>query len=143
MPAPLVAALVPLLGTVLDRVLPDETARAQAGAELAKLAQSHELALLDAQLSAIIAEARSEDPFTARARPMFLYVVYVFLLAAIPMGMLFAVEPAHARAIAEGMRAWLHALPEEVWWLFGTGYLGYTGARSWDKARARAGGSRP
>ena len=29
----------------------------------------------------------------------------------------------------------LAAIPEELWWLFGTGYLGYTGARSFDKRR--------
>jgi hypothetical protein len=29
----------------------------------------------------------------------------------------------------------LAAIPEELWWLFGTGYLGYTGARTLDKRR--------
>jgi len=32
--------------------------------------------------------------------------------------------------------AWLSvlgAIPENLWWLFGAGYLGYTGARSFDK----------
>jgi hypothetical protein len=27
----------------------------------------------------------------------------------------------------------LMAIPESLWWLFGAGYLGYTGARSLDK----------
>ncbi len=26
-------------------------------------------------------------------------------------------------------------MPESLWWLFGAGYLGYTGARSFDKWR--------
>lgn len=29
----------------------------------------------------------------------------------------------------------LQAIPESLWWLFGAGYLGYTGARSMDKWR--------
>ena len=29
----------------------------------------------------------------------------------------------------------LNAVPESLWWLFGAGYLGYTGARSFDKWR--------
>jgi hypothetical protein len=59
--------------------------------------------------------------------------MYFLILAAIPMGVLHAVQPDLAVSIAEGMKAWLAALPEELWWLFGAGYLGYTGARSVDK----------
>jgi hypothetical protein len=29
----------------------------------------------------------------------------------------------------------LNAVPDSLWWLFGAGYLGYTGARSFDKWR--------
>jgi hypothetical protein len=32
----------------------------------------------------------------------------------------------------------LGAVPESLWWLFGAGYLGYTGARSFDKWREPA-----
>ncbi len=75
------------------------------------------------------------DPFTRRARPTFLYVMYGLLLAAVPVGLLAAVRPAAAQAIAAGMRAYFAAIPEPLYALFGTGYLGYTVAREWGKAK--------
>ncbi len=36
---------------------------------------------------------------------------------------------------AENLSKLLNAVPESLWWLFGAGYLGYTGARSLDKWR--------
>jgi hypothetical protein len=120
-------------GKLIDKLFPDPAQRAQAQAELVRLQQAGELQQVEAQLSAIIAEAQSTDRWTSRARPSFLYVVYIMILAAIPMGILHAFRPDTAAAIAVGMKAWLDAIPEELWWLFGTGYLGYTGFRSMDK----------
>ena len=40
-----------------------------------------------------------------------------------------------ARAIGEGMTRYLSALPEALYALFGTGYLGYTAARQWGKVK--------
>jgi len=40
-------------------------------------------------------------------------------------------------AAAAGMVAWLAAIPEEMWWLFGAGYLGYAGLRTWDKTKGK------
>ena len=37
-------------------------------------------------------------------------------------------------AIPDGMSAYLNSLPEPLYALFGTGYLGYTVARQWGKA---------
>ena len=88
-----------------------------------------------AQLSAVIAEAQSADPWTSRARPGFLYVIYVLLLWAIPMGLIAAVAPNAAQAIAATMSAYLHAIPEPLYALFGTGCLGYTAARQWGKVK--------
>jgi len=88
-----------------------------------------------AQLSAIVAEAQSTDPWTSRARPSFLYVMYALLLWAIPMGLIAAARPAMAEAIARGMTAYLSGIPEPLYALFATGYLGYTAARSWGKAK--------
>ena len=76
------------------------------------------------------------DAYAARARPTFLYVMYALLLGAIPVGVIAAVSPATAAAIAAGMRAYLAAIPEPLYALFGTGYLGYTAAREWGKAKA-------
>jgi hypothetical protein len=40
----MIAALLPLIGTVLDKIIPDPTAKAKAQVELAKMAQDGELA---------------------------------------------------------------------------------------------------
>ena len=58
--------------------------------------------MLETQLQAIVAEASSADPWTSRARPNFLYVMYILLLTALPMGVLSAFHPMAARDIAAG-----------------------------------------
>ena len=125
--------LVNGVGRLLDRLIPDEATREAAKLALRAQENQHALAEVQAQLSAILAEAQSADPWTSRARPAFLYVVYVLLLAALPMGILSAINPAAATAIATGFGAWLAAIPEPIVTLFSVGYLGYTGARSIDK----------
>ena len=91
--------------------------------------------MIEAQLKAIVAEAQSPDPWTSRARPSFLYVMYAMILWALPMGVLAAFSPATAKDIAAGMNAYLNGLPEPLYALFGTGYLGYTAARQWGKVK--------
>jgi hypothetical protein len=51
------------------------------------------------------------------------------------VGLVAAVSPEIARRIASGMAAYLDALPEPLYALFGTGYLGYTAARQWGKVK--------
>lgn len=82
-----------------------------------------------------MAEAQSTDPWTSRARPSFLYVMYCMILWALPMGVLAAFNPDAAQAIAADINAYLNGLPEPLYALFGTGYLGYTAARQWGKAK--------
>lgn len=124
-----------ILGAALDRIFPDPVERARAHQALEAAERDGRLQETKLQLSAILAEAQSADPWTSRARPTFLYVVYVFILAALPMGALFAVHPDPAGRIAAGAGQWLAAIPEPMWWLFGAGYLGYTAGRSFDKWR--------
>ena len=50
-------------------------------------------------------------------------------------GLIAAVDPRMATGIAGGMTAYLRGIPEELYALFGTGYLGYTAARTWGKLR--------
>ena len=80
---------------------------------------------------------RRNPPILGRvaARPSFLYVMYTMLLWAIPMGLIAAVQPEAAANIARGMNAYLNGLPEPLYALFGTGYLGYTVARQWGISR--------
>ncbi len=129
------AALVAPLAGLLDKLIPDPRARDAAKLELLKLEGTRELDAVRTQLSAILAEAQAADPWTTRARPSFLYVMYALLLWSIPMGLIAAARPGMAEAIARGMTAYLNGLPEPLYALFATGYLGYTVARSWGKAK--------
>lgn len=122
----------PLLG-LLDRILPDPAERDRARLALLDLQGSQALALVGTQLAAITTEAASPDPWTSRARPTFLYVMYAMLLCALPMGMLNAINPATASAVITGMDAYLAGIPQPLYTLFGAGYLGYTAARQWGK----------
>jgi hypothetical protein len=133
----LAGPLLEMGATIIDRVFPDKekqaAERAQAELALAQLAQDGKIKEMATSMSAIIAEAQSPDPWTSRARPSFMYVMYVMILMAIPMGVLAAFKPDLAVAIANGMKAWLNAIPEELYTLFGVGYLGYAGARMFEK----------
>jgi hypothetical protein len=130
-------SLIAPMFALLDRVIPDPKIREQAKLQLMQAEGQQVLQEISASLSAIVTEAQSADPWTSRARPSFLYVVYALLLAAIPMGLIYAAQPETAKLITEGFRAWLVAIPEPIIQLFGIGYLGYTGARSFDKWRGQ------
>ena len=132
---PLLDALIGPITSIIDKIIPDKEARAKAKLELLTLQGSQEMEMIEAQLQAIVAEANSKDPWTSRARPSFLYVMYILLLASLPMGVLSAFNPAAASEIAAGMNAYLAGLPEPLYALFGTGYLGYTAARQWGKVK--------
>lgn len=125
-------------GKLLDKLIPDPEKKAAAQLELLKLQQSGELEEMRVQLSAIIAEAQSPDPWTSRARPSFLYVVYILLLWSIPMGLLSIFRPDAAAAFTAGFKAWMQALPEPVLTLFGVVMTGYVAGRSWEKVRGAA-----
>lgn len=132
------ALLAEAAGKVLDRVLPDPVARAKARAELVRLQQEGALDEVRTQLSAILAEAASPDPWTSRARPAFLYVMYAVIVGCLVGGIIGIWWPSQVAVAAQNVSALLGAIPESLWWLFGAGYLGYTGARSFDKWRGAA-----
>ena len=128
-------AVVGPVAKLLDKIIPDPQARDKAKLELLKLQGDQEMAAIGQQMQAIIAEANSADPWTSRARPSFLYVMYALILWSVPMGLIAAADPRMAKGIAEGMTAYLRGIPEELYALFGTGYLGYTAARTWGKMK--------
>src|SRR4028118_232205 len=117
------------LAKLIDKIIPDPQARDRAKLELLRLQGDQEAAAIAQQMQAIIAEANSNDPWTSRAPPSFLYMMYALILWAIPMGLISAVNPDMARGIANGMTAYLRGIPEELYALFGTGYLGSHPAR--------------
>lgn len=124
----------PLMGLIDDLFTSDEE-RQEAKLKLLQLEQDGKFKEMEIAMSAIIAEANSGDPWTSRARPSFLYVIYVMIIASIPMGILSAFYPEMAANIILGMGKWLEAIPDGLWALFGAGYLGYSGARSYDKGK--------
>ncbi|MFZ5793324.1 MAG: holin family protein [Sphingomonas sp.] len=131
----LLDGLIGPITSIIDKIIPDPKARDEAKLKLLTLQGTQEMEQVKTQISAILAEAQSADPWTSRARPSFLYVMYTLLLWAIPMGLIAAAQPQMARDIAAGMNAYLNGIPEPLYALFGTGYLGYTAARSWGKAK--------
>ena len=134
----IVTGVVDLLTKGIDRIFPDKVEREKAKLALLQAQQDGQLKELEISMSAIIAEASSSDPWTSRARPSFMYVMYALLLSAIPMGFLSAVDPDMASAVTVGFKGWLAALPDEIWWLFGAGYLGYSGMRTREKEKGVA-----
>lgn len=131
-------ALITPVCALIDKLIPDQAAREAAKLQLMQAEGQQALQEIQAQLSPILAEAHSADPWTSRARPSFMYVIYILLLAAIPMGFLFAFSPDTAKNVTVGFQGWLAAIPESIINLFGMGYLGYTGARSFEKWRGGA-----
>lgn len=134
---PIVDGVLDIGGKLIDKFIPDPVEKMKAKAELVKMQQNGELKELETRMSAILAEANSKDPWTSRARPSFMYVIYVCILAGIPMGVLHAFYPAIAVGVAEGFKAWLQAIPDTLYTLFGVGYVGYSAARTVDKRRAK------
>jgi len=126
---------------IIDKLFPDkiaqETERNKAQLALLQMQQSGEITELTERMKAIVTEASSSDPWTSRARPSFMYVMYIMILASIPMGILSAFNPSIATAIAQGMKAWLAAIPSEFVQLFGAGYIGYAAARTVDKIKGK------
>lgn len=124
-----------LLNTAINKIWPDPNDRAKAEALTMTAAADAAIRELQAAQAVMLAEASSTDKWTSRARPSFLYVVYVFLLAALPMGVLYAFNPGVAQSVADGVKAWLEALPEQIVELFQWVMLGYTGARTFEKVK--------
>ena len=131
----IIEGLIGPVAKLIDKIIPDPEARDRAKLELLKLEGSQEMDAIKTRMTAIVAEANSADPWTSRARPSFLYVMYALLLWAIPMGLIAAARPEMAKSIAEGMNAYLAGIPEPLYALFGTGYLGYTAMRQWGKVK--------
>ena len=131
---PLAAAL-PIVGKVIDRILPDKAAKDAAKLAMLELEQNGEFKEDELRMNAIVMEAQSKDPWTSRARPSFFYVMYIYIIAAIPMGIVSAVDPAVAGNITAGVQAFLAAIPDILYQVFIAGFLGYTGARTFEKVK--------
>ena len=127
---------------LIDKLFPDPAQKAEANLKLQQLAQQGDLTELNKSFDAIIAEAQSSDKWTSRARPSFMYVMYIMILSSIPFGIGYAIEPSGAMQVAEGLKSWLSAIPDSMWALFGAGYVGYSVSRSYDKGMEKKHGKK-
>ena len=125
-------------GKLIDKLIPDPAAKAQAQLDLLRMQRDGDLKELEVRMSAILAEAKSSDPWTSRARPSFLYVVYIMLLFSLPMGFVSAFSPEMAQNIITGMQNWLAAIPDKIVDLFTMVMLGYIGGRTVEKVKGAA-----
>lgn len=128
-----ISGLFEIGNSIINKIFPDKEAAAKAKLELMRLQQDGEFKELEARFTAITTEAKSSDPWTSRARPSFMYVIYIYILSALPMGILFAFNPEVATNVTIGVKAWLESIPGDLYALFGAGYLGYGAYRSYDK----------
>lgn len=122
-------------GIIIDKLFPDKDEANRQKLRLMELDQNGELTPLLERYKAINTEGGSADKWTSRARPSFLYVMYVMILASIPMGVLYVFYPEGVKAAIEGMQLWLSSIPDSLYTLFGVGYLGYGGFRTIDKIK--------
>ena len=130
-----VTAGLDLIGKAIDRFVPDPAQAAAAKLAMYQADRAGNLDEVKVAMSAILAEAGSADPWTSRARPSFLYVVYILILFGLPMGVLSAFYPLMSLAIASGFKAWLTAIPTELYVLFGTVMTGYGVQRTIEKVK--------
>lgn len=72
----IIEGLIGPIAKLIDKIIPDPEARDRAKLELLKLEGTQEMEAIRTQMTAIVAEANSLDPWTSRARPSFLYVMY-------------------------------------------------------------------
>lgn len=131
--SPLILPILEIGRSLIDKFVTSPEEKIKANQALLEAAQTNNLRELEIRMSAIIAEANSADPWTSRARPSFMYVMYALLMFAIPMGFVAAFKPEIATSVALGFGAWLQAIPGELYTLFGAGYLGYTYTRTKEK----------
>ena len=131
-------SIAELGGKIIDKLWPNKDEAEKAKLQLLQLQQAGEFKELEERMKAITTEASSADPWTSRARPTFMYVIYVLLLSALPFSVFFAVHPAAAMQVVEGFKAWLGAIPDSLLTLFGAGYVGYTVTRGYEKAKGVA-----
>ena len=131
-------AALPLLGDLLNKVLPDADAKAKAQIELAKLAQDGEFKALDMQLQVNLAQAKineieaaSSNPMAATWRPA---AGWVCVLA---LGYEFLLRPILPWALTVAQVPGVPPLPslDAVLWELVFAMLGIGGMRSYERSQ--------
>lgn len=79
---PLLTGLLPIVGDVIKKVVPDKAGQEKAMAELESKLADNEQALLLAQADITKQQAMSKDKFVSRARPALMWVCVIGLAVA-------------------------------------------------------------
>ncbi len=135
----MIQALIPLIGTVLDKILPDPQAQAEAKIKLVELAQAGELAVLDAETRMALGQMEvnkteaATDLFRGGWRPATGWVcvsglIYQFLIQPLLPWIV---------AVMGGSVPPLPAIDNETLMVLLTGMLGLGGLRTFEKVKGR------
>ena len=119
----------------IDKIWPNPTDEAAAKVALMKATSDAAIAQITAANAVMLAEASSSDHWTSRARPSFMYVMYILILASLPMGVVAAWNPTVATHVATGMQGFLAAIPDALWNMFGFCFVGYSASRTFEKVK--------
>jgi hypothetical protein len=129
------SSLSSLISTIVDKVIPNSTQNETLKLAIKKSIGEGEICEQLKLIDVALAQANSNDKWTSRARPGFLYVMYIFILAAIPMGFVDAIDPHFFKAVTTGMQSWLCGLPPLFWDVLKYGFISYVGGRSLEKIK--------
>lgn len=130
----MITDIVAIGGEIINKIIPDPAAREAAKLELLKAKEGGQLKALEISMSAIVMEAKSSDPWTSRARPSFMYVFYAIIIMMTVVAPFFSLfVPDYIDRFYEGAAKGFAAVPEQLWTTFTIGYLGYAGARTYEK----------
>lgn len=122
-------------GTVIKSIFPDKAKQQQELLKFETMIQQGEFKREESGMAIMLADAKSADKFTSRARPSFLYVMYIMILSGLAVAGLFVYDAHIAKEFIEGFKMWLAAIPPALYGLFGVCYTGYTAGRSYDKKK--------
>lgn len=117
--APLIGMLTPLLGTVLDRVLPDTVEKDRVRADLETALLKHSADIEQAAAQAVLAEAQGESWLQRNWRPL-LMCLFGYIIAHN-----FVVSPIFGVPKAD--------MPDHLWELLKIGVGGYIVSRGTEK----------
>jgi len=112
---------------------------AEKAAEIALKVQELDAALEQARMNVMLAEASSSDKWTSRARPFYMYVFYLIVITVGVVAPFFGIFfPEHMKIFFDNVAQGFKAIPDIAWEVFCLGYLGYSGARTYEKSKGVA-----
>lgn len=134
---PVIAAgLFDVAKGLIDKLIPDPEANAAAQLKLMELDQNGRLTELQLQMSAIVAEANSTDPWTSRARPSFMYLFYMIIIFMVMVAPILGVfYPDKMDLFFMNVSKGFTAIPDALWMTFSAGFLGYTGSKTYEAVK--------